>query len=44
MKITSELIQRMELDPEDEWCTDPEDGTINVGIVGIEQDMNYHHR
>ena len=39
MKITSELIQRMELDPEDEWCTDPEDGTINVGIVGIEQDI-----
>ena len=37
MKITDEMIQRMELDPYDEWCTDPNDGTINVG-------MNYHHR
>ena len=38
MKITKEIIERMELDPEDEWCSDS-DGTINVGITEIEQDV-----
>ena len=39
MKITDEMIKRMELDPCDEWCSDPIDGTINVGITEIEQDV-----
>ena len=39
MKITDEMIQRIELDPYDEWCSDPNDGTINVGITEIEQDV-----
>ena len=41
MKITDEMIQRMELDPYDDWDTDwPDNPHIgNVGITGIEQDV-----